>query len=142
MTLWETNAEVYRDLRESYAESTGVAVQVRQADGERGIRKVTAATLVLVDPPNLKPSAMLGVLGALGRRRVPFLCWTPLRSRYDATTGAGAESLGASRSGGGCPRSPAGCRGGLRFPTCAVVSPPLKTERLTKPPKFQLSWSG
>src|SRR5437016_8958971 len=31
---------------------------------------------------------------------------------------------------------------GLRFPTCAVVSPPLKTERLTKPPKFQLSWSG
>src|SRR5439155_7019819 len=95
MTLWETKAEVCRDLRESYAASTGVAVQVRQADGERGIRKVTAATLVLVDPPNLKPSAMLGVLGALGRRRVPFLCWTPLTSRYDASTGAGAEAFGA-----------------------------------------------
>src|SRR5437016_10598579 len=26
-------------------------------------------------------------------------------------------------------------------PTCAVVSPPLKIERLTKPPKFQVSWS-
>jgi hypothetical protein len=74
--LHETDPKVCRDLMLYYDDFK--RVKVRREDGYAGVLNQTKASLVLVDPPDLKqPELLIEVIRKLRERNIPFICWTP-----------------------------------------------------------------
>jgi len=76
--LWDYSGPVCEALRERYKESPHIAVNL--GDGYEGVAGIPWASLVLVDPVDVRKDQekILNVLRGLKDKDIPFLCWTAL----------------------------------------------------------------
>jgi hypothetical protein len=75
MILYETEPDARVDLKRYFRSFPSVSV--RRGSGLEGLRGVSAASLVLVDPLSLRPIEVLSsALLKLNDQQIPFICWT------------------------------------------------------------------
>jgi 23S rRNA A2030 N6-methylase RlmJ len=78
LTLYEVNPSACHELAHYFPLAH---CRVRREDGINGVKSIKSASLVLVDPPDLdRQQDLVGLLAALKKKHIPFICWTPIDS--------------------------------------------------------------
>jgi 23S rRNA A2030 N6-methylase RlmJ len=77
--LHETDVHAYNDLTRFYA-PWSADIHLLNSDGYEGIRNLTLASLVLIDPPSLDSAQISQCISHLREQKIPYICWTPRNS--------------------------------------------------------------